>query len=181
VIPRVLSFLLAGGILCAAEPGFAHFDTKVKEYTALVDRLDRDAGKLHNRSEADEVNAHKRALADAIAKGRPAARPGEFFTPAERAEIVRIVRSQTAGRGGAPARKAILEDNPKTAKDTPRVALAPNAVYPDGAPLSTVPPRLLLRLPALPKTLDYRFVGKALVLHDVRANLIVDYIPDALP
>lgn len=173
--------LLAGGIVWAAEPQFAHFDAKVKEYTALVDRLDKDIGKLHDQSEAHEVHGHKHALAGAVTKARPAARPGDFFTPAERAGIVRIVRAETAGARGASARKAILEDNPKTAKGTAPVALAPNAIYPDGAPLSTVPPRLLLRLPALPKTLDYRFVGKALVLHDVRANVVVDYIPNALP
>ena len=58
--------------------------------------------------------------------------------------------------------------------------LVVNAIYPDGPPLSTVPPTLLLRLPTLPATLDYRFVGKALVLRDVRANIIVDFIPNAL-
>jgi hypothetical protein len=91
------------------------------------------------------------------------------------------LRDETGGHAGAPARKAIAEDNPKATTKTPQVVLAPNAPYPEGAPLSTVPPRVLLRLPTLPESVDFRFVGKALVLRDVRANVIVDYIPGALP
>jgi hypothetical protein len=33
----------------------------------------------------------------------------------------------------------------------------------------------------LPKNLEYRFVGKALVLRDARADTIVDWIPNTLP
>jgi hypothetical protein len=35
-------------------------------------------------------------------------------------------------------------------------------------------------MPKIPETVEFRFVGKALVLYDTRANLIVDFIPDAL-
>jgi hypothetical protein len=47
--------------------------------------------------------------------------------------------------------------------------------------LSLVPPALLLKLPQLPKELDYRFVGRHLILRDATANIIVDYILDAVP
>ncbi|HLY20154.1 MAG TPA: hypothetical protein VKR61_23160, partial [Bryobacteraceae bacterium] len=53
--------------------------------------------------------------------------------------------------------------------------------YPEGVPLQSTPPTILLNLPKLPSELEYRVVGRALVLLDVEANLIVDYIPDALP
>jgi hypothetical protein len=56
-----------------------------------------------------------------------------------------------------------------------------NASYPSGAPLSTVPPTVLLKLPKLPKQLQYRFAGLDLVLHDPDANLIVDFLPRAIP
>ena len=45
----------------------------------------------------------------------------------------------------------------------------------------TVPAASLLVLPPLPDTLDYRFVGRDLVLRDAEANLIVDYIVGAVP
>ena len=42
-------------------------------------------------------------------------------------------------------------------------------------------PHLLAVLPPLPTELQYRFVNRDLVLWDVRANLIVDYMKGALP
>ena len=53
-----------------------------------------------------------------------------------------------------------------------------NAAYPDGLPLQSMPPSLLLNLPQLSKELEYRFVGRELILRDAPANLIVDVIPD---
>jgi len=44
-----------------------------------------------------------------------------------------------------------------------------------------VPPPVLLKMPQLPKELEYRFVGKNLVLLDSVANILVDFIPQAVP
>jgi hypothetical protein len=43
-----------------------------------------------------------------------------------------------------------------------------------------MPPSVLLRLPKLPKGLEYRFVGKHLILYDMKANLIVDIFRNAV-
>ena len=56
-----------------------------------------------------------------------------------------------------------------------------NDTYPDTLPATTVPPALLLTLPQLPKEVAYRIVGRELVLQDVEANLIVDFVHEALP
>ena len=56
-----------------------------------------------------------------------------------------------------------------------------NAVYPENVPLQSTPPSILINLPKLPPELDYRIVGHNLVLRDVGANIIVDYIPGAIP
>ena len=56
-----------------------------------------------------------------------------------------------------------------------------NAVYPEKETLSTVPPNVLMSLPELPKDIEYRFVGKHMILRDARANLIIDYIANAIP
>ena len=56
-----------------------------------------------------------------------------------------------------------------------------NAVYPIGAPRSTVPPSVLVTLPPLPACLHYRFVDRDLVLVDSVAQLIVDVLPAAAP
>jgi hypothetical protein len=60
------------------------------------------------------------------------------------------------------------------------VPLKVNAPYSEGAPLSTVPPNVLAALPQLPEALEYRVVGKHLILRDVKANIIVDFIPNAV-
>ena len=48
------------------------------------------------------------------------------------------------------------------------------------AQMATMPPALLSVLPRLPKSLEYRIIGRYLVLRDVDASLIIDYIPDAV-
>ncbi len=55
-----------------------------------------------------------------------------------------------------------------------------NAKYPEGAPVPTVPASVLLSLPTLPRPLEYRIVGKHLLLLDTDAGIIVDYIPNAI-
>jgi hypothetical protein len=47
--------------------------------------------------------------------------------------------------------------------------------------MQSVPPTLLLNLPVLPKGLEYRITGHTLSLRDTDANMVVDYLPDALP
>ncbi len=48
-------------------------------------------------------------------------------------------------------------------------------------PLETFPPALLRKLPDLPPDLEYRIVGRSLLLRDVKANLIVDILRDVVP
>jgi hypothetical protein len=168
-------------------PQFPAFTKNVNAYTELVDRLAKDLGALPDKSSPEKINEHRRSLAAAVQKSRAGAKQGDIFPATERAAFLEILRSETKGRQGAPARKTIAEDNPKgpakpqEAHGAPPVTLAVNTIYPDGAPRSTAPPTILLRLPKLPDTLEFRFVGKALVLFDGRANLIVDFIPNALP
>ena len=74
------------------------------------------------------------------------------------------------------------DDGPETkeasraTRGRPRCRLKVNAKYPRRAPLPTVPPNLLARLPQLPEDVEYRIVGKDLILRDVDANIIVDFI-----
>jgi len=49
-----------------------------------------------------------------------------------------------------------------------------NRAYPTGKPRASVPAGILALLPTLPDDLQYRFVGRALILIDTRTNLILD-------
>ena len=61
------------------------------------------------------------------------------------------------------------------------IVLKVNSAYPATLPRQSTPPTLLLNLPRLPKELEYRIVGRDLALHDTVTNLIVDFIPNAIP
>ena len=128
------------------------------------------------------VTEHERALGAAIRASRSKARQGDIFVPDSQPIFRRRLQEEMSGPEGAPARRAAREGNPRLepAAGAP-VTVAVNAPYPLSAPVSTVPVSVLLRLPPLPPQLEYRFVGRDLVLRDVTANLIVDFIPRAAP
>jgi hypothetical protein len=69
-------------------------------------------------------------------------------------------------------------DTPLTATElTPKV----NGPYPETLPLSTVPPQVLRTLPGLTEKLEYRFLGDSLIMLDVDAHVIADFIEDVIP
>jgi len=85
----------------------------------------------------------------------------------------RLMHPELQGAEGRGTKAEIKEE-------TGAVELRVNATYPSSQPLSTVPPNLLANLPQLPRDVEYRFVGKHLMLRDVDANIIVDYIFNAI-
>ena len=75
-----------------------------------------------------------------------------------------------------PPRKRAMPAEPRPKP----VELRANAPYPEGAPLSMVPPDLLAKLPKLPEPLEYRFVGGHLILLDSEASLVVDFLKETV-
>jgi hypothetical protein len=125
------------------------------------------------------IAKHQHQIAEAIRTLRPNAKAGEIFTPGVRQWISSTLKQKVHGKDGAEAKSAILDEgNPKNPESPKPVNLAVNATYPTTAPLSTMPPSVLMALPTLPKGLEYRFVGKTLILRDTEANLIVDLAPN---
>jgi hypothetical protein len=157
------------------------FTKNVNDYVSAVDAIDKGLPQVSAQATAAQVVAHQQALAKAIQSSRKTARRGDIFSSAISKRFIKLVRSEVRGAAGKSSRTIIREDNPATPGNGPPVTLAVNRLYPDGPPLSTMPPTLLLRMPVLPKGVEFRFVGKALVLRDVRANTIVDWIPRTLP
>lgn len=122
-----------------------------------------------------EVDRHERALARLIAGARGRARHGDMFDRETRAYFRRQIARALAGPDGAELKAAIMDDNPG------RVRIAINGRYPDDVPLATMPPQVLGALPRLPADLEYRFIGDRLILLDVHARIVVDYVDNALP
>jgi hypothetical protein len=88
--------------------------------------------------------------------------------------ILEIIRADWKKRA-AVDRAAIMAEMPKPFVPTI------NMRYPVGQPLVTFPPNLLKQLHQLPEDLEYRFVGRDLILRDVKSNTIVDVIRHAIP
>jgi hypothetical protein len=157
------------------------FREEAREYASLHLKLEEKLQKLQQDAPRT-VLEHERALGAAIRARRAGARQGDVFVPESQPFFKQRIEAELAGPEGAPARKAVREGNPRTEVDVHVVvSVAVNAPYPLSSPVSTVPPSVLLQLPALPGQLEYRFVGRDLVLRDTTANLIVDFIPQAAP
>jgi hypothetical protein len=154
----------------------ADFNERVKAYVALRNKVDNDAPKLKETKEAAKIQEAQLALAAVIRNARAEAKQGDIFTPEIEKKFRALLSPEVKGPAGAKAKATILEEKPM-------VELKVNTEYPSAEPLSTVPPTVLQAMPPLPKGegLEYRFVRKHLILLDTRANLIVDYLLNAIP
>jgi hypothetical protein len=113
-----------------------------------------------------------------IREARATAKRGDLFTPATEAMFRRLLRAPLAKGPDAADNKAIIKDDAPAATQVP---FKVNAEYPKETPLSTVPPDVLLTLPQLPEDIQYRFAGKHLLLYDAKANIIIDFMLNAMP
>jgi hypothetical protein len=165
------------------DPVIKDFNERVDRYWDLHKKIESDAPPIDKKKEPDPAAIVQRemALAEGIRAARRNAAEGEVFTPTVQRVFLAALRQALSTGRGAKAREMILgEGNPKGPEAEARVPLVVNAKYPSSAPLSTVPPSVLLRLPQLPKGLEYRFVGRHLILLDSSANLIVDILRNAI-
>ena len=157
------------------------FETQIQKYLALQKKAVGSVPSIpRENADAALIAKHEKQVADAIRAARPNAKQGEIFTPGVRRLITMTLKQTLEGKEGAAAKATILgEGNPKAEGSPEPVNLAVNSPYPISAPLSTVPPSMLMALPPLPKELEFRFVGRNLILRDTKANMIVDVLPEA--
>lgn len=165
-------------------PAEEEFNQRVTAYVELRDGATGGLPAIDGQSQPEEIVALRRAHAVAIREARGSAAEGDIFTPRVQEHFRVMIQAQFhSPTGTSPEEEAALGDgNPEGESDVsfPPVELRINAEYPVEAPLSTVPPRLLMRLPALPEELEYRFVGPHLILRDKKANIIVDFMDTGL-
>jgi hypothetical protein len=149
------------------------FLDNVQAYLKVRARAETNVPKLDETADPAKIQAREVAFGDAIRAERANAKRGDIFGPVE-ALFRKTVREDSRKRG-LRDRKALLAELP------PGLMPKVNAVYPSTVPLATFPPALLEQLPPLAEQLEYRYMGRHLILRDVKANVIVDYIPDILP
>ena len=153
----------------------AEFNQRVTAYAELHRKLEATLPNLPKETTPEVIDKHQRALEKLIQSARKTAKPGDIITPGTQQVFRRLLARVFAGQQGRELKATILDDNPGN------VGLTVNARYPDQIPLSTVPPQVLASLPKLPEELDYRFIGERLILLDVHAHTIADYMDNAFP
>jgi hypothetical protein len=186
----IASFFAAPFFLCASslaqsagvsEAHLKEFNDRVKKYVELHKRVKASLPPMKTTPDPTKIAVHEAAMDAALREARAGAQQGDIFIPAIQPYFIQLVRGELKGAAGAQAREMIKDGNPKLEGDPAKISVKVNGMYPGDAPLSTVPPDLLRKLPQLPPELEYRFVGRHLILRDVAANLIVDYILNAAP
>lgn len=153
----------------------AGFQEQLKKYLALHNKLEGTLPSLPNEASPEQIDQHQRAFAKLIQDARRGARRGDMFTPGSRRVILKLMKRIFAGPDGRQLLASIMDENPG------RLRTVVNSRYPDTMPLSTVPPQVLAGLPKLPDEVEFRFIGRRLILMDVHAHLILDFIENALP
>jgi hypothetical protein len=164
--------LLTPGVQGRDEQILRSFTQSVESYAALHrEALESVPRELCGGPE--EVELTRSLLDSEIRRLRPDAREGDIFTP----EVGTLIRSRVqaavrdagwippdpeTGAGGRPLRR-VAEVN---AAYTPYFGPHPWSVF--------------RALPLLPEELEYRFVGRDLVLIDVTASLVVDVLREAI-
>ena len=148
------------------------FKARVEKYDELRKKADDSAPPLKESKDAAKIKDAQQGLAERIGAARAGVKRGEIFTPEISDVFRRLLRPE--GRD-TKTKQALKEDEPEI------VSIKVNGAYPDKEPVATMTPNVLAALPALPKDIEYRFIGKHLILRDSRANLIIDYMLNAIP
>jgi len=152
------------------------FSDRIKAYVALQKKLEASLPGLKSSKDSAEIASHALTLRVMIIEARPNLQQGNIFTPEASAYFKSNIRKTFQEPGSQVVRRTVQEGDPPKP-----IVVRVNGVYPDDSPVTTTPPTLLSRLPELPKELTYRILGHTFVLLDNKTNLIVDFIPDAIP
>ena len=153
-------------------------DTFLQRVDAYV-RLHREIERLLPpeivTQDLEALFAPRIAMNREMRKARSSARLGDIFTPGV-SVYFRVQIAETLRQSGITDILATIED-----ENTVFISPTVNGDYPAGRSIPLMPPCLIGALPPLPPEVRYSFIGTDLILWDLHAGLIVDFVPGALP
>jgi hypothetical protein len=152
------------------------FQKSLNDYLKLHKRVQANLPAPKPGSSAPGIKQYQQSLAQGIRAERAQARQGDIFTPPVSQFFRQLIVVPFESRDGGRIRASLRHAEPVQG-----LKLDVNQEYPATTAMQSTPPTLLADLPKLPKELEYRIVGRELILLDAAANLIVDLLPDALP
>ena len=168
----------------------ADFQKRIDAYMAIQKEAAKDAPPLKETKNPTEIKNAQEMRGAKIRAARATAKQGDIMTAEIQNKFRRLMYPAvtapspkgTAGSAVKADVKEGLKENTEERKEEggKPVVLKVNATYPPDTPLPTTPPQVLMNLPKLPEQLEYRIVGKNLIIRDVEANIIVDFFPNAI-
>ena len=148
----------------------AQFNKNVQTYLDVRQKEVSSFQPLKEDADPKAISDREKALGDAIRTARAGVGPGNIFTR-DVAPVFRTAVKADYRRRTAKGRQMMMDE-------LPHFRPVVNQSDPSDWPLQTFPAPLLQLLPKLPPDLEYRFVSDALILRDVKANLVVDFMLD---
>jgi hypothetical protein len=157
-----------------ADAALRVFHERVESYAALHRRLAPPPAATMSTDPLSKLLT-RNYLASAVRGARRSAQQGEIFSP-EIATLFRWMLADSIGElDGESFLTGLNAGNPVPRGLHPTV----NETY-TMAPLYRLPADVRLGLPTLPAELDYRLAAHDLVLWDIYAGIVVDFVPDVV-
>jgi hypothetical protein len=159
------------------DPAVERFMAATRNYAALHRIIELSVPPIDITSDPAAINRATRQLAAVLRAERQNAKAGDLFTD----DVAPVLRARIAeglaDRGLTPG--DVLMAEAVEGIDSAGALLRVNGTFP-WLYASAMFPCVLQALPELPPELQYRLVGRTLVLVDVHASLIVDLLPNAI-
>jgi hypothetical protein len=152
------------------------FNAAIHQYVQLHRQIERQLPPFRAHSDAQDIIESSNAMASALQTARAAAHEGDIFTR-EVAAVLRIrVADALAARGFLPE-EMVASTLEEADEEAPLPVVNGRFPWRRGAAMW---PCVLDALPRLPHELQYRFIGRDLVLVDTHADVIVDILRSAV-
>jgi hypothetical protein len=157
-----------------ADAALRQFQERVESYASLHRRLAPPAAAIASTDPISKLLT-RNYLAAALRSARRYAQQGEIFTP-EVASLFRWTLADSIGEREGETFLAELNGGEPMPRGMHPTVNEPYTM----TPLYRVPQDVRLGLPPIPAELDYRIAAHDLVLWDIYAGVVVDFVPDAL-
>ena len=149
-------------------PTVPEFEKRIAAYLEVQKKATAELPALKRTDDPKEITSREVAMGEAIRAARATAKPGDIITPEVAGYFRTLIKKDFESR--TAAEKKVMKD------EIPPLQPALNQSYPSDQPLATFPATLLSVMPTLPEGLEYRFLIDALIIRDIKANIIIDYI-----
>jgi hypothetical protein len=157
--------------------GVLQFVRATEDYAFMHRRLERRLPVLEVNANPETIRRAIDAMSAAVRAERAAAQPGDLFNPAVRAALRTRIAKALRSHGYTPL--DVMAAERAEGVDPSAATLRVNGTFP-WSMATAMFPCALEALPPLPPELQYRLVGRDLVLVDVHASVIIDIMLLAL-